>query len=103
MTVARKENYYWLLGLNPLKEDCYSNESVSAAIDYMERRWTEESRDRQNDAGRRFRSQCYLEAVQDIRNVMSDPDLRKKELEEALKLLASKASRLRKDSVTPIP
>ena len=100
MTVARKENYYWLLGLNPLKEDCYSNESVSAAIDYMERRWTEESRDRQNDAGRRFRSQCYLEAVQDIRNVMSDPDLRKKELEEALKLLASKASRLRKDSVT---
>ncbi len=100
MTMARKENYYWLLGLNPLKEDRYSAESVSAAIDGMERRWTEESGDRQNDAGRRFRSQCYLETLPDIRRVMSDPELRKKELDDALKLLASKASRLRKDSVT---
>lgn len=100
MTMAKIENYCMLLGLNPLKEYSYSPESISVAIDEKERKWTEESRDRQNDVSRRFRSQSYLDIVPEIRRVMDDPKLRENEFEEALKLLTSKASRLRRESVT---
>lgn len=100
MTMAKIENCCMLLGLNPLKKYSYSPESISVAIDEKERKWKEESRDRQNDVGRRFRSQSCLDMVPEIRRIMDDPKLRENEFGEALRLLTSKASRLRKESVT---
>lgn len=97
--MTRTENYCRLLGLNPLKENRYSSDSISATIDEKERKWMEDSRDRQNDVGRRFKSQSYIDAIPDMRLVMGDDALRRKEFDDALELLTAKASRLKKDSV----
>ncbi len=97
--MAKRDNYCMLLGLNPFKEETYSAESVSDIIDKREKKWSEESRNRQNDVGMRFRNQGYLEMVPDMRLVMSSQSKREKEFGEGRILLTAKASKLRKDSV----
>ncbi|MGI5964565.1 MAG: hypothetical protein ACOX8L_01755 [Candidatus Methanomethylophilaceae archaeon] len=97
--MAKRDSYCMLLGLDPFREETYSAETVSGIIDKKEKKWSEESRNRQNDVGMRFRNQSYLDMVPDMRRVMSDPSLREKEFEEGRVLLTAKASKLRKDSV----
>ena len=88
--MAKRDSYCMLLGLDPFREETYSAETVSGIIDKKEKKWSEESRNRQNDVGMRFRNQSYLDMGPDMRRVMSDPSLREKEFEEGRVLLTAK-------------
>lgn len=94
-----KKNFCRMLGLNPFKEDSYNSELISNIINSKEKKWMAEGQDRQNDVGRRFRFHNYLDTIPDIRRVMENEALRKKEFEEARAILRSKASMLKKDFV----
>lgn len=95
----KKENFCRMLGLNPFKEDSYTIELISIVINSKEKKWREGGQDRQNDVRRRFRFQDNLDMLPEIRRVMGDDILRRKEFEDARDLLKSKASILKKDSV----
>ncbi len=94
-----RENYCRLIGLNPNREQTYSQESITGRIDKQEKAWSKEFRDKQNDLDRRFRALRALESVPDMRRVMADPVLRAQEFADARQLLATKASKLSRDTV----
>ncbi|HKM13909.1 MAG TPA: zinc ribbon domain-containing protein [Candidatus Methanomethylophilaceae archaeon] len=97
--MTKKKNFCRMLGLNPFKEDTYDIELISSIINSKERKWKEEGHDRQNDVSRRFRFHEDLDAIPEIKRVMGDETLRKKEFEDGRSLLKSKASMLKKDFV----
>ncbi len=97
--MIKKKNFCRMLGLDPFKEDFYDTKLISDIIDSKEKKWNEEGRDRQNDVGRRFRFHKDLDIIPEIRRVMKDDILRKKEFEGARAFLKSRASMLKKDFV----
>lgn len=98
--VKDRENYCRLIGLNPNKESTYTAESIESKISAKEKKWTSESKDKQNDLDRRFTINRNLEQIADIRRVMANPSLRAKEFDDARRLLRNKASRLNRSCVT---
>lgn len=94
-----RENYCRLIGLNPNQEKSCSTESVNGRIANLEKRWNKEFKDKQNDLDRRFRAHRSLGMLPDVRRVMADPALRAQEFAAGRRLLASKASKLNKDTV----
>jgi hypothetical protein len=94
-----RENYCWLIGLNPLKESTYKPDQITKAIDKKVARWKKEASDKQNDPQMRFASDANYKLEDDIRRVFADPVLRKKEFKEGTELLKSKATRLTKDAL----
>lgn len=97
--MAERENYCYLLGLNPLKESAYKPEDIKKKIDKCLETWQNDSRNKQNDTEKRFTSQRLVESEEDIRRVMNDPILRKKEFADGLNLLKGRSSKLVSDCV----
>ena len=52
----KRNNYCQLLGLNPLKENSYSVESILKKIETKKGKWANESRNKQNDTDQRFKA-----------------------------------------------
>ena len=80
--VEKKVNYCQLLGLNPLKESTYTDEAIQKKIQAKKEKWTNDSRNKQNDPEQRFKSEKLVGMVDDIVRVMGDPMLRKREFLE---------------------
>lgn len=95
----KKNNYCQLLGLNPLKESSYKLESILKKIETKKGKWENESRNKQNDTEQRFKAQKLVEATVDMKRVMSDPMLRRKEFKDGELALKGKAQKLRMDCV----
>lgn len=92
-----RQNYCQLLGLNPLKD--YAPEAILKKIEEKRNKWSNDSRNKQNDNDLRFKSERLAEAADDMVRVMSDPALKKKEFDEALKLLKGKCQKIKLDCV----
>lgn len=96
---TKRDNYCYLIGLNPLKETSYTYDAIEKKIASKEAKWKKESNDKQNDLDRRFQAGEWLDLVPDMRKVMKDSFLRTREFDDGRRLLRSKASRLNKDSI----
>lgn len=94
-----RENYCRLLGLNPLKESGYSAEDIAKRIDERSVKWSNDSRNKQNDTQQRFRNERLAESVPEIQRTMADPILRKKEFESARAELKGRVQKIRLDCV----
>lgn len=94
-----RENYCRLLGLNPLKEASYTQEEISKRIEDRSVKWSNDSRNKQNDTQQRFRNERLAESVPEIQRVMSDPILRKREFESARADLKGRVQKIRLDCV----
>ncbi len=94
-----RENYCFLIGVNPYKEADYSEAELGRQIDKKASKWTKDSNDNQNSLSRRFKMSQLVLLVPDIRTVMKNPQLRAGEFDEGRKLLRAKASKLRKDAI----
>ena len=99
MTQGR-ENYCFLIGLNPFSEDGYKPADIAAKIKKKEEAWKKGAQDPQEALKRRFQFSAYGDMVQDMRTTMESPVLRANEFEEGRKLLKARASKLRKNAVT---
>ncbi|MDO5853480.1 MAG: hypothetical protein Q4Q62_05405 [Thermoplasmata archaeon] len=96
---TNRQNYCQLLGLNPLKESSYTAESISKKIDTKEAKWANDSRNKQNDTEQRFKAERLVEMCGDMRRVMNDPILRRKEFNDGQNVLKGKVTKLRLDCV----
>lgn len=94
-----RENYCYLIGLNPYREDRYSQEDIGRRIDSVEERWRKESQNSSLSLRRRFQSNARLSMVADMHAVMSSSILKAEEFENGRTLLESKASKLNKDVI----
>lgn len=97
--MASRQNYCQLLGLNPLKESSYTPEAISKKIDSKHDKWANDSRNKQNDTEQRFKAERLVEMTGDMRRVMSDPMLRRKEFTEGQTALKGKVQKLRMDCI----
>lgn len=97
--MASRQNYCQLLGLNPLKESGYTPEAISKKIDSKHDKWANDSRNKQNDTEQRFKAERLVEMTGDMRRVMSDPMLRRKEFTEGQTALKGKVQKLRMDCI----
>ena len=94
-----RENYCFLIGLNPFKETSYSAAKINEKIDAKAKKWTKDSNDNQSGFSRRFKASQLAQAVPDMHTVMKNPQLRAGEFIEGQKKLRAKASKLRKDAI----
>lgn len=97
--VEKKVNYCQLLGLNPLKESTYTDEAIQKKIQAKKEKWTNDSRNKQNDPEQRFKSEKLVGMVDDIVRVMGDPMLRKREFLEGKTILKGKVQKLKSDCI----
>ncbi len=97
--MANRPNYCHLLGLNPLKEDKYNAAAIEKRIKECETKWANDSNSKENDSQKRFKSGKLLEMVPDIRQVMSDPVLKKKEFADGRKYLSAKGQKLKAECI----
>jgi len=95
----KTDNICQILGLNPFEESRYSVDFINGKIDKIKTKWENESRNKQNDSGQRFKYNRLLETVDDMRHRMSDPVLRRKEFFNGQKDLQGKCQRLRLECV----
>ncbi|MDR0523475.1 MAG: hypothetical protein LBG62_03540 [Candidatus Methanoplasma sp.] len=95
-----RDNYCYLIGLNPMKESTYNADSIEKKIAAKEVKWKKFAADKQNPAEKRFQAQQCFDAAPDMRKVMADPALRGEEFADARTLLRAKAARLLKDCIT---
>ena len=94
-----KENYCQLLGLDPLKPEGYDYAFIEKRIDDRSRKWSNESKNKQNDPGVRFSNSHLVDLVPEMKRVMSDPILKKREFDEDAKILKGMVQKLRQDCV----
>ncbi len=97
--MANRPNYCHLLGLNPLKEDKYNAAAIEKRIKECETKWSNDSNSKENDSQKRFKSGKLLEMVPDIRRIMSDPILKKKEFADGRKYLSAKGQKLKAECI----
>ena len=95
----KRNNYCQLLGLNPLKENSYSVESILKKIETKKGKWANESRNKQNDTDQRFKAERLVNATADMERIMKDSILRHKEFTDAVQELKGKSQRIRQDCV----
>ena len=95
----KRNNYCQLLGLNPLKENTYSVESILKKIETKKGKWANESRNKQNDTDQRFKAERLVNATADMERIMKDSILRHKEFTDAVQELKGKSQRIRQDCV----
>ncbi len=94
-----RPNYCQVLGLNPLTEGKYNPDSIRKRIELKKTKWSNDSNNKQNDPGMRYRSEQYVKLIPRITEVMNDPELRKREFAEGLKVLKNKAQSLRSSCI----
>lgn len=97
--MATRPNYCQLLGLNPLKESTYTPEAIAKKIDSKHDKWANDSRNKQNDTEQRFKAERLVGMTEDIRRVMNDPILRRKEFADGQTVLKGRVQKLRMDCV----
>ncbi len=96
---AKTDNICQILGLNPYEESKYTLDVINGKIDKIETKWKNESRNKQNDSGQRFKYNRLLETVDDMRRRMADPVLRRKEFFDGQKELQGKCQKLKMSCV----
>lgn len=94
-----RENYCKLLGLNPFKEDEYTEKQLADSISKAEAAWNKESKAANINTRQKYRNGEYLKAIPDIRTVMDSPVLRQEEFENARKILERKSSKIRREAI----
>ena len=94
-----RENYCYLLGLNPYREDRYSKGEIVKRIDEAEEKWRKEAQATSSSLKRKFRANTYLSMVTDMYAVIESNVLLEDEFENGRTLLESKASKLNKDVI----
>ena len=97
--MAERTNYCYLLGLNPLKEESYKPEDIRKKIAKARETWANESRNKQNDTEKRFKSERLVEATEDMEKVFADPVLRHKEFVDGANLLKGRSMKLLQDCI----
>lgn len=99
MNDQNRDNFCYLLGLNPFREDRYEQADIVKAIDSRKSKW--ESATKANRGGSKAVYTAYvcLDLVPEMRRVMDNKVLRHNEFEDARKILRAKASRLIRSSV----
>ncbi len=97
--MGSRPNFCQLLGLNPLNEAKYTAAAIQKRIAENETKWTNDSNNKQNDTQQRFKVQKLVAMVPEIKEVMSDPMLKKKEFMDGKALLTSKGQKLKTDCV----
>ncbi len=97
--MGNRPNFCHLLGLNPQKESTYSNETILKKIDDIGVKWSNESRNKQNDPQMRFKYQKLEGYIDEMKRVLTDPVLKRKEFADAKEELKSKAQKLKMDCV----
>ena len=94
-----RENYCYLLGLNPYREDRYSKGEIVKRIDEAEEKWRKEAQATSGSLKRKYRANTYLSMVTDMYAVIESNVLLEDEFENGRTLLESKASKLNKDVI----
>lgn len=97
--MAERPNYCYLLGLNPLKEDSYKPDDIRKRIDKAREAWANESRNKQNDSEKRYKSERLVEATADMEKVFSDPVLKHREFVDGANLLKGRSMKLLLDCI----
>ena len=95
----KRNNYCQLLGLNPLKENSYSVESILKKIEPKKGKRANERRTKQNDTDQRFKAERLVNATADMERIMKDSILRHKEFTDAVQELKGKSQKIRQDCV----
>lgn len=94
-----RQNYCFLLGLNPFKESSYTADAILKKIAAKHDKWANDSRNKQNDTEQRFKAERLVDMCPDMERVMRDPNLRRGEFSRGQALLKRKVSKLRTDCV----
>lgn len=94
-----RENYCRLLGLNPFKEDSYTEQKLTAAIDRIEEKWNKDLRDRNSAPKVKYQAEENLKLVADMRDVMDHTILRQEEFEKGREILRRKATKLKRSAI----
>ena len=97
--MGNRPNFCQLLGLNPLNESKYTVAAIEKRISENETKWTNDCNNKQNDTQQRFKAQRLVSYIPEIKQVMSDPMLKRKEFIDGKALLLSKGQRLKTDCV----
>jgi len=95
----KTDNICQVLGLNPYDESKYTLDTINTKIEKIETKWKNDSRNKQNDSGQRFKSNKKLGTVPEIRRRMADPVLRKKEFQDGRLELQGRCQILKRDCV----
>ena len=96
---GKRLNYCQLLGLNPMKESSYKEDAILKKIESRKTKWLNDSRNKQNDTEQRYKAERLAESADEIRHVMTDPMLRKKEFRDGQIILKGKVQKLRQDCI----
>lgn len=98
--MTQRENYCYLVGLNPYDSERYSEAKIKAHIAAAEKRWRKEAADANSLFKNRFRATERLRAVPDMYSVMGSSVLRQEEFANGVRELKAKASKLNKEVIT---
>ncbi|MBE6526149.1 MAG: zinc ribbon domain-containing protein [Thermoplasmata archaeon] len=96
---AERMNYCQALGINPFKEESFDPADADAAIDRLRPEWEKKLQNR-SSARMNMQYNDLIARIPDMRSVLRNDVLRHAEFENARRIVAAKASHLRRCTVT---